>query len=95
MGRLSDDEISTALEGLPGWRREGETIVRDLGVDDFAAAIAHVRAVADLAEERDHHPDILVHGYNNVRISISTHSEGGVTQLDIDLARAIEDLGAG
>lgn len=94
MGRLSDDEINEALRRLPEWRREGDALVRDLRVDDFAAAIAFVHEVAALAEERNHHPDLLVHGYNQVRVTISTHSEGGITELDVALAGAIDGLDA-
>ena len=56
--------------------RDGDTIVRDLKFDDFAAAMAYVNRVAELAEEVNHHPDILVHGWNRVRLTLSTHSGG-------------------
>jgi 4a-hydroxytetrahydrobiopterin dehydratase len=74
------------------WRREGESIVRDLKFDDFAAAMAYVNRVAELAEEVNHHPDILVHGWNNVRLTLTTHSEGGLTDNDFQMARRIDDL---
>jgi 4a-hydroxytetrahydrobiopterin dehydratase len=74
------------------WRREGETIVRDLKFDDFAAAMAYVNRVADLAEEVNHHPDILVHGWNRVRLTLTTHSEGGLTENDFAMARRIDTL---
>jgi 4a-hydroxytetrahydrobiopterin dehydratase len=76
------------------WRREGETIVRDLKFDDFAGAMAYVNRVADLAEEVNHHPDILVHGWNNVRLTLTTHSAGGLTDNDFQMARKIDGLGA-
>jgi 4a-hydroxytetrahydrobiopterin dehydratase len=91
MPLLSDDEIAARLEGGE-WRREGDEIVRDLKFDDFKGAIAFVNRVADAAEERNHHPDILVHGWNRVRLSLSTHSEGGLTENDFDLARTIDGL---
>jgi 4a-hydroxytetrahydrobiopterin dehydratase len=75
------------------WRREGETIVRDLKFDDFAGAMAYVNRVADLAEEVNHHPDILVHGWNNVRLTLTTHSAGGLTDNDFQMARKIDGLG--
>ena len=72
---------------------EGSSIVRELKFADFAAAIAFVNAVAELAEAANHHPDILVHGYNMVRLTLSTHSEGGLTGADFRLAARIESIG--
>ena len=92
--RLTDDQIEQGLEGSP-WTREGDTIVRELELGDFAAAMALVNAVAELAEGANHHPDILIHGWNKVRLTLSTHSAGGLTQSDLDLARGIDGLSAG
>jgi 4a-hydroxytetrahydrobiopterin dehydratase len=75
------------------WRREGDSIVRDIKFDDFAGAMAYVNRVADLAEEVNHHPDILVHGWNNVRLTLTTHSEGGLTENDFQMAKRIDGLG--
>jgi 4a-hydroxytetrahydrobiopterin dehydratase len=75
------------------WRREGDAIVRDLQFADFAEAIAYVNRVAGLAEEANHHPDILVHGWNKVRLTLTTHSEGGLTDNDFQMARSIDGLG--
>ena len=74
------------------WRREGATIVRDFEFDDFLAAIAFVNRIAEAAESANHHPDILVHGWNRVRVTLSTHSAGGLTDKDFDLARVIDAL---
>jgi 4a-hydroxytetrahydrobiopterin dehydratase len=74
------------------WRREGETIVRDLKFADFAEAMAYVNRVAELAEEVNHHPDILVHGWNRVRLTLTTHSAGGLTDNDFQMARRIDAL---
>ena len=74
------------------WRREGETLVRDREFVDFAAAMAWVNRVAGAAEEANHHPDILVHGFNRVRLTLTTHSAGGLTEADAAMARAIESL---
>jgi len=74
------------------WRREGDAIIRDLKFDDFAAAMAYVNKVAALAEEANHHPDILVHGWNNVRLTLTTHSEGGLTDNDFQMARRIDEI---
>lgn len=92
MARLSEDEIGRALAERPDWRREGEELVRDRAFADFAAAMRFVNAVAELAEARNHHPDILVHGWNKVRLRISTHSEGGLTGADLGLADAVDAL---
>jgi 4a-hydroxytetrahydrobiopterin dehydratase len=94
MGLLNDAEIERRLEGSQ-WRREGETIVRDYSLADFVSAIELVDRVADEAEAANHHPDILVHGWNKVRLTLSTHSEGKVTQADHDLAAGIDGLGVG
>jgi 4a-hydroxytetrahydrobiopterin dehydratase len=90
MGLLSDAEIEQRLEGSP-WRREGEMIVRDYSLADFVAAIELVDRVADEAEAANHHPDILVHGWNKVRLTLSTHSAGGLTDADFALAERIDE----
>ena len=87
---LSDEEITSRLEGSD-WTREGEEIVRDYKLEDFAGAISFVNRVAEIAEAANHHPDILVHGYNQVRLSLSTHSAGGLTELDFAMARRFDD----
>ena len=74
------------------WSEDGDALVRDFQFKDFAGAMAFVNKVADLAEEANHHPDILVHGWNNVRLTLSTHSEGGVTEKDRALAERIDQL---
>ena len=91
MTLLSDDEIATRLDGTD-WRREGDEIVRDWRFKDFAEAIAFVNRVAGAAEDANHHPDILVHGWNNVRLSLATHSEGGLTDADFRLAERFDQL---
>jgi 4a-hydroxytetrahydrobiopterin dehydratase len=70
----------------------GGTIVREYKLADFAAAIALVNRVAELAEAANHHPDILVYGWNKVRLELSTHSEGGLTDADFALASQIDRL---
>jgi 4a-hydroxytetrahydrobiopterin dehydratase len=89
---LTDPEIDERLGARDAWRREGETIVRDVEAKDFAAAIALVNAVAIAAEEADHHPDILVHGWNKVRLEVTNHSAGGLTEADFALADRIDGL---
>ena len=74
------------------WKQDGDAIVRDLEFEDFKAAMAAVNRVADLAEETNHHPDILVHGYNRVRLKLTTHSEGRVTDADHEMAGRIDEI---
>ena len=93
METLSDEQITERLGGeLAAWQLADGAIVRDVKVADFAAAIALVNAVAAVAEEADHHPDILVHGWYRLRLTLSTHSAGGVTPADFALAGRLEAL---
>lgn len=91
MALLDDNEIAQQLEGSD-WSRDGDAIVSDYTFADFAAAIAFVNQVAHIAEALGHHPDILIHGWNKVRLTSSTHSEGGLTESDFELAKRIDDL---
>ncbi len=92
MTLLSDAEIDTHLAASRWHRHEQAAIVRDLQFADFAEAIAFVDHVAEVAEELNHHPDILVHGWNKVRLTLSTHSQGGLTEADFKLAARIDAL---
>jgi 4a-hydroxytetrahydrobiopterin dehydratase len=91
MTLLSDDEIAARLEDSD-WRREGNAIVRDWRFKDFGEAISFVNRVADVAEGANHHPDILLHGGNHVRLTLSTHAEGGITGADLKLADRFDRL---
>ena len=88
---LSDSEIEERL-GQSDWRRAGDEIVRDWKFADFSEALSFVNRVAGAAEEANHHPDILVHGWNKVRLTLSTHSQGGLTEADFRLAAQIDLL---
>ena len=88
---LSDIEIHRELGALPGWTRRGNTLVKAFVFQTFAAGIEWVRRVADLAELRDHHPDLDIR-YTRITVCLSTHSAGGITTKDFDLARGIEGL---
>ena len=93
MALLGDADIDRALSELDGWRREGTgAIARDFEFADFAAAMAFVQRVGVAAEEANHHPDILLHGWNKVRLSYSTHSEGGLTAADFAQAERVSAL---
>jgi 4a-hydroxytetrahydrobiopterin dehydratase len=86
---LDDAAITEALGQLPQWRRDGDAIVRTAKLPSFPAAIAVVDRVAVVAEERDHHPDIDIR-WRTLHFRCSTHSAGGVTGLDVELAAAID-----
>ncbi len=87
---LDEEEIEQRLDELAAdWEREGDEIQKVYEFDDFPSAIKFVQGVARLAERYDHHPDIDIR-YNRVRLALSTHSEGGLTSLDFDLASDIE-----
>ncbi len=88
---LSEQEIDARLQES-SWQRQGDEIVREQKFEDFGAAIAFVNRVADAAERANHHPDILVHGWSKVRLSLTTHAAGGLTIADVELARELDAL---
>ncbi|MGH9939030.1 MAG: 4a-hydroxytetrahydrobiopterin dehydratase [Blastocatellia bacterium] len=90
--KLSEEQIQDFLSRLAGWSREGDWLTRDLKFENFKSAMDFVNRVADEAEEMDHHPDILIHGWNKVRLSVMTHSVGGLTEKDFKLAERIDIL---
>lgn len=85
----SDEQVTGALEGLPDWQREGDAIARTVKLPTFTAAIEAVRTVAEIAESRDHHPDMDIR-WRTVTFRCSTHSAGGVTAKDVELAAEID-----
>ncbi|WP_377640843.1 4a-hydroxytetrahydrobiopterin dehydratase [Oryzobacter terrae] len=85
---LSDDEVTTQLEGLPGWTREGDAIVASIEAPDFPAAVRIVVAAADEAEQMNHHPDIDIR-WRTTSWLLTSHDAGGLTQLDVELAHRI------
>jgi 4a-hydroxytetrahydrobiopterin dehydratase len=91
MPLLSQQEIERRLADSD-WSRAGDAIVREWKLSSFAGALAFVNRVADLAERANHHPDMLVHGWNHVRLTLSTHSQGGLTDADFKLAGEIDRL---
>ncbi|MFC6237405.1 4a-hydroxytetrahydrobiopterin dehydratase [Longivirga aurantiaca] len=92
MARLLDDEeIARQLTALPGWVGDGAALHRDYELPDFLTAIRGVDEIAQLAEHMDHHPDIDIR-WRTLRITLSTHSEGGTTQLDVELAHQIHEV---
>ncbi len=91
--KLNEEQIAELLTQADGWRRADNQIVRDMKFADFKTAMAFVNRVADEAEAIDHHPDILLHNWNQIRLSVTTHSEGGLTAKDFRLAERINSLG--
>jgi 4a-hydroxytetrahydrobiopterin dehydratase len=95
MAQLWDDErVTGALAGLTDWQRDGDAIVRTAKLPSFPAAIEAVRAVAEIAEARNHHPDIDIR-WRTLTFRCSTHSEGGITGQDVVLAGEIDRVLAG
>ncbi len=91
MAVLSDDEVREALAELPGWGLAGGRIAKEYVLGNFREAVALVVRIAFEAEAAEHHPDVDVR-YNKVRLGLATHSEGGVTEKDLSLARTVESL---
>jgi 4a-hydroxytetrahydrobiopterin dehydratase len=92
MALLTQDELTKNLSSLSGWELEGNQIAKQFQFKDFAEALAFVNKVGAEAEKMDHHPDIFIHSWNKVKITISTHSEGGITKKDFQLAEKIEGI---
>jgi 4a-hydroxytetrahydrobiopterin dehydratase len=90
---LDDEERTRALEGLPGWEGDSAALRRTVSAPDFPTAVRLVGAVAEVAEELDHHPDIDIR-WRTLTFVLSTHSAGGVTQNDVELAHRIAELAA-
>ena len=89
---LTKKEVLEVLPDQWHYLTANKSISRDFEMKNFLGAVAFVNAIAPLAEKADHHPDLMIHDYKNVEVLLSTHSEGGVTKKDIDLATKINDL---
>jgi 4a-hydroxytetrahydrobiopterin dehydratase len=92
MALLSDEEIKSRLAELNGWRQRGEYIVKSFDRGDFVGSVKFVDSLVGPAEEMNHHPDIAI-SWSQVEVAISTHSEGGLTENDFELASRIDALG--
>lgn len=91
MAALSKNEIQLKLKEMRGWSHQGKSIQKRYTLKSFMPAMGLVNKIAEEAEKVQHHPDITIN-YNVVGIALSTHSEGGVTQKDFDLAQQIDKL---
>lgn len=89
MPALSKDEVKARVKGMQGWELDDDELEKKFKFDDFAGSMAFVNRVAELAEAADHHPDITIK-YNRVKLTLSTHSEGGITEKDFALAGEID-----
>ena len=88
---IKADDLKNRLKKVPEWELEKKHIERTFEFDDFTEAVDFVTAVAEVAEDEEHHPDIDIR-YNKVRLKLSTHSEGGLTDLDFEVAEKIDTL---
>ena len=91
MTLLGDDEVEARLAGLEGWKRRGDAIAKTFEHEDFVGSVDFVDRIVGPAEEMGHHPDLEI-SWNEVTVSISTHSEGGLTENDFELAERIDGL---
>jgi 4a-hydroxytetrahydrobiopterin dehydratase len=91
MARLNDAEIDERLAGLEGWKRSGDAIVKEFDNGDFKGSVDFVNRLTPEAEEMNHHPDLEI-SWKTVTVTVSTHSEGGLTDNDFELARRIDSL---
>lgn len=89
--RMSDDQVKDELSKLGGWEREGDALVREFEFANFVGSVDFVNRVTPVAEEMNHHPDLSI-SWNKVKVSLSTHSEGGITDSDFELAAKIDSL---
>ena len=85
--KLSDTDVQRRLNDMPGWTRKGDTIENQFEFKDFAGALDFVNQVGEEAEKMDHHPDLFLHSWNKVKITLTTHSAKGLTENDFELAR--------
>ncbi len=89
--RLSPDDVATALRALPLWSGGVTGLHRTVGLPSFRAAVEAIVAIADVAEELDHHPDVDLR-WRTLHLTLVSHSEHGVSALDLELARRIDAL---
>jgi 4a-hydroxytetrahydrobiopterin dehydratase len=92
MTAYNENEINENLQKISGWKFNNQKIEKEYLLKDFSDALGFVNKVGQIAEAMDHHPDILMHSWNKVKISVSTHSENGITKKDFELASKIESI---
>lgn len=92
MAILPSEELDNKLVDMPGWHYKDQHVCKEYELNNFKEALEFVNKIGEAAEHMNHHPDISLHSWNKVRIEISTHSEGGVTEKDFILAKRIEGI---
>ena len=92
MPRLTQEQMTSRLAALPDWEVRAGLLTKTFNVRSFAHGVLFVAAIGQFAEAANHHPDLSLHGYSHVTVQLSTHSEGGLTEKDFDLADQIETL---
>ncbi|MCX6147685.1 MAG: 4a-hydroxytetrahydrobiopterin dehydratase [Candidatus Kapabacteria bacterium] len=90
--RANEELIQIALDNLPLWKRKDETFEKEIVASNFAGIIGVVNSIALISETMDHHPNLLIYGWNKLKITLTTHDLGGLTRLDFELAKKIDDL---
>jgi 4a-hydroxytetrahydrobiopterin dehydratase len=92
MPLLSDEDVQRRLDELAnGWQREGDALTREFRFEDFSGSVDFVDRLTPVANEMNHHPDLWI-SWNKVRVSLTTHSEGGITENDFELAARLDRL---
>lgn len=89
---LTEEEVRNRMTGVAGWERKGDRIEKRYTLKNFKEALRFVNRVGELAEGMEHHPDILIHDYKYVNLTLTTHDAKGLTRLDFDLAERIESF---
>jgi len=92
MAALNDEDVQAKLSGLSGWEKSGDAIEKQFEFEDFSGSVDFVNRLTPVANEMNHHPDLAI-SWNKVTVTLSTHSEGGLTEMDFELAGKIDDLG--
>lgn len=90
--KLTTEQVDNLMPQIPGWRAEGDFLLRTFEFKDFKAAMAFLNQVADIAEAEGHHPDFRLHGWNKVDFEIQTHDVGGLSENDFILAAKIDEV---
>jgi 4a-hydroxytetrahydrobiopterin dehydratase len=93
MALLHDEEIEAKLGGVDGWERYGDTLRKEFELKDFVGSVEFAGKLVEPAEEMNHHPDLEI-SWNKVTVSLATHSEGGITERDFELAKKINEVAA-
>lgn len=92
MEKLTKEQIQEALKELPGWSLESGSIKKSFKTQNYPATMGFVTAIGGFCQRRNHHPDYVIMKYKEVEVSFSTHSAGGVTQNDVDIATDLEKI---